>query len=140
MNRQPLQGQVLNATKWILPHLTYIFGISRAKLIADSGNFKGNTFEHLLMDSWGCLYQNWTGKFASEFEKSKALQHNKMVTGYLWKTVDNPEATERFLYDYRKTIAELIEENYYRQFNELCHQNGLKSHVEVIYGGKECPC
>ena len=74
-----------------------------AKLIAHSGNFKGNSFEHLLMDSWGCLYQNWTGKFASEFENQRHYSIIKWLPVICRITVDNPEATERFFYDYRKT-------------------------------------
>ncbi len=54
-------------------------------------------------------------------------------------TIDDPSATERFLHDFQLTCAELIEENYYRHFHNLCTQNGLKSHAEVIYGGTGYP-
>jgi len=110
-----------------------------AKLIAHAGAYSGNTFEYLFIDSWECEYQNWTDHFASEFEKRRHYSIINWLPVICGVTVDNPEATERFLYDFQKTIAELIEENYYRHFNQLCKQAGVKSHAEVIYGGTGYP-
>jgi hypothetical protein len=40
------------------------------------------------------------------------------------------DLTERFLWDFRRLQAELIASNYYRRFNELCHQYRITSYIE----------
>jgi len=49
------------------------------------------------------------------------------------------DTSERFLYDFRQTIADLIAENYYEHLRNRCHENGLELHAEVIYGGGKQP-
>jgi hypothetical protein len=110
-----------------------------AKLIAHAGKYAGNTFEYLFIDSWECRYQNWTRNFAQEFEKRRHYSMINWLPVICGITVNDNGATERFLHDFRQTISDLIEENYYRQFNELCHQYGVRSHAEVIYGGSAYP-
>jgi hypothetical protein len=110
-----------------------------AKLISHAGTYAGNTFEYLFIDSWECGYQNWTDKFASEFEKRRGYSIINWLPVMCGVTVDNPEATERFLHDFQQTIADLIQENYYKHFSQLCKQSGIKSHAEVIYGGTGYP-
>ena len=54
-----------------------------------------------------------------------------MLTG---RVVDNPEVSERFLWDLRRTIADLFADNYYAHFTELCHEHGLISSFEPYTG------
>jgi hypothetical protein len=110
-----------------------------AKLIAHAGKYAGNTFEYLFIDSWECRYQNWTKNFAEEFEKRRHYSMVNWLPAICGITVNDNASTERFLHDFRQTIADLIEENYYKQFNILCHQYGVKSHAEIIYGGSAYP-
>ena len=53
--------------------------------------------------------------------------------------VGSADRTEAFLNDYRLTIADLIEENYFRHFRDLCHRNNMEFHSEAIYGGTQYP-
>jgi hypothetical protein len=132
-------GRGLECDKMDTAALNLHFRGYPAKLIAHAGAYAGNTFEYLFIDSWECGYQNWTGDFESEFEKRRHYSIVNWLPVICGVTIDNPEATERFLHDYQQTIAELIEENYYKHFNQLCKQNGVKSHAEVIYGGTGYP-
>lgn len=132
-------GRGLECDKMDTAALNLHFRGFPAKLIAHAGDYAGNTFEYLFIDSWECGYQNWTGNFASEFEKRRQYSINKWLPVICGVTINDPGSTERFLYDFQKTIAELIEENYYRHFGKLCSRNGVKSHAEVIYGGTGYP-
>ena len=132
-------GRGLECDKMDTSALNLHFRSFPGKLIEHAGKFAGNTFEYLFIDSWECGYQNWTGNFSSEFEKRRQYSITKWLPVICGVTIDNPDATERFLHDYQQTIAELIEENYYRHFNQLCKQNGVRSHAEVIYGGTGYP-
>jgi hypothetical protein len=109
------------------------------KLINEADKYSGNTFKFMLIDSWECNYQNWTTNFASEFEKQQGYSLIKWIPALCGETVGNSLLTEGFLYDFRKTIANLIENNYYKYFSELCHKQKLELHAEVIYGDATNP-
>ena len=47
------------------------------------------------------------------------------------RVVDSPAAADRFLWDVRRTIADLLADNYFGKLNELCHRRGLKFEGEI---------
>ncbi|HYW94253.1 MAG TPA: glycosyl hydrolase, partial [Bacteroidales bacterium] len=109
------------------------------KLIDHAGKYAGNTFKFLLIDSWECGYQNWTARFADEFKKRRGYDLTEFIPALCGETVEDPFITEGFLYDFRKTIADLIGENYYKHFGDLCHEHGIEYHAEAIYGELNYP-
>lgn len=128
-------GRGLEVDKMDTTALNVHFKNFPLKLIEHAGQFTGNTFRFLLIDSWECKYQNWTAKFPEEFEKRRGYSIHSWLPVICGVVVESSEATERFLQDYRQTIADLIEENYYRHYSKLCRAHGLEAHAEVIYGG-----
>lgn len=109
------------------------------KLIENAGPMAGNTFKYLFIDSWECGYQNWTGKFPEEFKKRRGYSMLPWIPALCGEIIDDSRSTEAFLHDFRLTIADLIETNYYEHFADLCHKNGMELHAEVIYGGENYP-
>ena len=134
-----IAGTGLEVDKLDTTSLNIHFNNYPKKLIEHAGEYAGNTFEFLLIDSWECRYQNWTGKFAEEFEQRRNYSIYNWLPVLAGITVESSEATERFLLDFRQTIAEMIEENYYRHFHDLTQRYGLSSYLEVIYGGRRYP-
>ena len=134
-----LAGTGLEVDKMDTSALNLHFRNYPQKLIDHAGDYAGNTFAFLLIDSWEARYQNWTGKFAEEFEQRRKYSLDYWLPVIAGITVESSEATERFLLDFRQTIAELIEENYYRHYHDLTQRNGLESYLEVIYGGRRYP-
>jgi hypothetical protein len=104
------------------------------KLIEHAGKFKGNTFKFLMIDSWERGYQTWTKSMPEEFKNRRGYNLISLIPVLCGETIESAAFSEGFLYDFRKTIAELLEQNYYQHFSELCHQNKLELHGEVIYG------
>ncbi len=104
------------------------------QLINAAGKYSGNTFKFLLIDSWEAEFQNWTEKFPQEFEKRRGYSIIPWIPVLCGDLVDDVQLSEAFLNDFRKTIADLIDENYYKRYSDLCHENNLKMHAEVIYG------
>ena len=49
--------------------------------------------------------------------------------------VDSLEISERFLWDFRQTIAELFLETYPGRFQELARKHGLRLTIEAYGGG-----
>ncbi len=132
-------GRGLECDKMDTAALNFHFSQFSAKLAAEAGVFTGNTFEYLFVDSWECNYQNWTGNFPAEFQQRRGYSIIPWLPVIAGEVVEGQEETERFLQDYRQTISDLIEHNYFEHFNTLCHRLGVASHAEVIYGGTGYP-
>lgn len=133
------EGRGLECDKMDTAALNVHFKNFPAKLLREAGRYKGNTFKYLFIDSWECGFQNWTGDFATAFEKRRGYSILPWIPVLCGKVVAGAGETEAFLNDYRKTIADLIGERYYGHFAELCHRNGVRLDAEVIYGGPIYP-
>jgi hypothetical protein len=106
-----------------------------SKVIAQSGPLAGKTLNHALIDSYEVGSQNWTPAFREEFKKRcgyDLLPYLPTLTG---RFVGSSEESERFLWDYRRTIAELFAANYYDYMSELTHQSGLLLSTETYGDG-----
>ncbi|MGB9797107.1 MAG: glycosyl hydrolase, partial [bacterium] len=105
-------------------------------LLEDSGALAGKTFKNVLIDSYEMGSQNWTPKMREEFMKRcgyDLLPFLLVAAG--GRVVDSLDISERFLWDFRRTIADLFAENYYGYFGELCRKNGLLLWVEPYGNG-----
>ena len=103
-------------------------------IINKLGDLIGTTVNNCLIDSYEVETTNWTTGFDTEFEKIRGynlLSYLPTLAGYY---VESGETSERFLWDFRRTIGDLIAENYYAHFGELCHKNGMKFSVEPYWG------
>lgn len=132
-------GTGLECDKMDTSALNFHFKNFPEKLIREAGNYAGNTFKYLFIDSWECNYQNWTQNFPREFELRRGYSMIPWIPVLCGETENSTDETEAFLHDFRKTIADLIEENYFKHFTELCHREGMDLHAEVIYGGVHYP-
>ena len=106
------------------------------KVIDDLGPLAGSgkALDNVLIDSYEVGGQNWTPQFRSEFEKRRGYDPLLFLPTLTGRVVDSPEVSERFLWDLRRTIADLFAENYYGHFQELCHQHGLQASIEPYTG------
>ncbi len=104
------------------------------KVLDDIGPLAGKALNCSLIDSYEVGGQNWNQDFRAEFQKRRGYDLLKFLPAFTGRVVDNPAVTERFLWDVRRTIADLFAENYYGHFAELCRQHGLKNAVEPYTG------
>ncbi len=104
------------------------------KVFDDIGPLAGTTLTTSLIDSYEVGGQNWTKNFRKEFEKRRGYDLLKYLPTFTGRVVDNPEVSERFLWDLRRTIADLFAENYFGHFAELCRRHGLLNAVEPYTG------
>ena len=106
------------------------------KVLDDLGPLAGpgKTFNNLLIDSYEIGGQNWTPKFHEEFRRRRGYDLLPYLVTFTGRVLDSPEISERFLWDLRRTIADLFAENYYAHFKKLCHERGLTTSVEPYTG------
>lgn len=90
--------------------------------------YGGLTMLHF--DSWEMGAQNWTGKFREEFKKRRGYDPQLYYPAYLGIIVGSRELSERFLWDLRKTIQELILENHIAYMRKYANQHGLGLSIE----------
>lgn len=128
------EGTGLECDKMDPDAVEYHFNHFPSDLVRAAGQHTGRTFEFLLIDSWECGYTNWTRRFPEEFEALNGYSLKPWIPALCGSIVDGEEETAAFLHDYQKTIAALINRNYYQKFADLCHAAGLQMHAEPIYG------
>jgi hypothetical protein len=88
-----------------------------------------------LIDSYEVGMQNWTSEFPREFQRRCGYDLRRYMPAMTGRVVGSAEESERFLWDVRRLQADLMADNYYGRFAELCRQNGLKSSAEPYSGG-----
>src|SRR3989442_432948 len=91
-----------------------------------------------LIDSYEVGMQNWTSTFPEEFRKRHGYDLRKYMPAMTGRVVGNQEITEVSLGDLRGSQADLMADNYYGKFAELCRQHGMKSYTEP-YGPSNGP-
>jgi hypothetical protein len=106
------------------------------KVIAKIGPMTGTILKYVLIDSYEVGMQNWTSNMPHEFLDRCGYDMTPFMPVFTGRYVGSPEVTERFLWDFRRVIADLYAENYVGHMTELCHQNGLKLQIEP-YGNFE---
>jgi len=106
-----------------------------AKVMADIGPLAGKGLHQLLVDSYEVGSQNWTPKLPEEFRKRRGYDMAPFLPAMTGRIVDSTEVTERFLWDLRRTIADLYADHYWGYFAELCHKHNLKLATEPYGNG-----
>jgi hypothetical protein len=91
----------------------------------------GKAFPVAHVDSWEAGTQNWTDDFISEFRKRRGYDPFPWLPALAGLPVDSSLKRESFLYDFRLTIAELMNDNFYGGMATLAHENGLKFSAEA---------
>ncbi len=104
------------------------------KILGDVGPLAGKSLDTSLIDSYEVGNQDWTPEFRVEFQKRRGYDPLKFLPTFARHIVDSPAATERFLWDMRRTVADLFAENYFGHFAELCRQHGLLNATEPYTG------
>ncbi len=130
----PAEGTGLECDKFSKAALDAHWAGFMQKVLDDIGPLAGKALDSSLIDSYEVGGQDWTANFREEFQKRRGYDPLKFLPAFTRRVVDNPAATERFLWDMRRTIADLFAENYYSHFAELCRQHGLLSAVEPYTG------
>ena len=135
----PNTGRGLECDKLSKEGIEANFAGMMAKLAADTGRKPGRTKGGLVathIDSWENGTQNWTEKMRAEFQQRRGYDLLAFLPVMTGRVVGSLEISERFLWDLRQTISELVIENYAGRMRDLAHAHGLRFTVEA-YGS---PC
>ncbi|MCP4786353.1 MAG: hypothetical protein GY903_09830 [Fuerstiella sp.] len=101
------------------------------------GDLKSSGLRQLYLPSYEVRGAKWTPDFLEQFQK---IRHYDMTT-YLpvlaGCQVEGEEQTQRFRYDFQKTLGDLLVSAYYQTASEAAHEAGLG--IEAEAGGPGPP-
>ena len=103
---------------------------------ATGGLMGSKGLKYIITDSYEAGQETWTPLMAQEFQKRRGysmIPWMPVLTGVIIKS---SEASEQFLWDFRKTIGELIAENHYDQLTTILAKYGMKRYTESHENGR----
>jgi hypothetical protein len=125
----PQSGRGLECDKLSKEGIEANFAGMMARIVGDTRIRGGRANAGLVathIDSWENGAQNWTAKMREEFQKRRGYDLLPFLPVMTGRVVDNAEISERFLWDLRRTVSELVVENYAGHMRELAHAAGLR--------------
>jgi hypothetical protein len=87
-----------------------------------------------LTDSIESSGQNWTSAMIAEFKTRRGYDLTPWFPALTGVIVGDAARTDRFLWDFRQTLRELIAESHYGQVAESAHERGLVYYNESLEG------
>ncbi len=126
----PVGGSGLEIDKLSAQALDFHWKNTVAKYIHSAGEKTGETFRQVHIDSYEVGHQNWNVSFEQDFLHLRGYNIRKYLPTVTGRVVKDVETTERFLWDFRKTLSDLIIKNYFGRVAELSQQSGLHFSLE----------
>ena len=87
--------------------------------------YGGMPVQYLLTDSYEAGQMTWTKNMMTEFKERRGYDLFPWLPALTGEVLSSSEETERFLFDWRKTIGELFSENYDR-LGDIVRAAGMK--------------
>ncbi len=111
------------------------FAETAGKMVEDVKPLAGETLKYVHEDSFEVcgpnhLQMTWTPNFPEEFIKRRGYDPQSYYPVLTGKIVDSREISNRFLWDYRRTIGDLYADAHFQRMQELAHKHGLGTHPE----------
>ncbi len=118
-------GSGLEVDKLSTAALDRYWEASTARLLEGS-----DIVSKVLIDSYEAGHQNWTAGFEQAFIERMGYDPRPYLPAVTGKVVGGTGLTERFLWDYRKVISDLLNERFYDRFAQLAHRHGVQLAIE----------
>lgn len=90
----------------------------------------------LLVDSYEAGNQTWTSHMEEEFMNRRGYNLRPWLPVLTGIIVESTEASEKFLFDWRKTLGELLAENFYQVVSDVTRRRGMKTYFESHEGAR----
>lgn len=99
--------------------------------LEDAGSHVGKTLKYIATDSFEDGYPNWTDKLLAEFQRFRGYDPKPYLPVLAGRLVGSAEISERFLHDYRKTVADCMADDHYGHLTKLTNEHGMKTLCEA---------
>ncbi len=148
---QPIRSSSINAPRGYEADMLDRAGIeshvqhAATPVMADVAATQTHVLKYLHIDSYelGANVRGnqpqWSRAFGEEFEKHRGYDLTAYLPTLARRIADSRDVTDRFLFDVRWTIGDLMAEQFWIPFKELAHQRGVQIESETGYGSYPFP-
>ena len=91
---------------------------------------------YVINDSWEAGTANWTDDMVAEFTKHRGYDPRPWMPVLAGRVIESSEDSDRFLWDFRETLGDLLAENHYDQINDILHARGMGHYGESHEEGR----
>ena len=103
------------------------------------GDLVGTTLKYMTMDSWEAGMQNWTDGMIADFKGLRGYDPKPYLPVLAGHVVESADVSDRFLWDFRRTEAELYASQYYGTMESELKKMGMGSYAEASGVALEIP-
>jgi len=140
------EAKGLEVDKMSREHTRHHFDAYVGSLIKQMTPEEKAAFKGVTSDSYEVGSQNWTDGFAAEFEKRNGYDPIPLLATFTGTVIDSAKTSDQFLWDLRRTVADMIAEYYMGGLRDVANEHGLVIWCEpyghwgfagdfTIYGG-----
>ena len=90
----------------------------------------------LLTDSIEVGPSNWTPKLISDFHRLRGYDPRPWLPTLTGAVIGSRSQSDAFLYDFRRTLADLLASEHYGQVAAVAHEHGLTLYGEALESGR----
>lgn len=130
----PVGGFGLESDKLSRKATLFQFENLMGRIVQSIGPLAGQTLVATHIDSWEIGVQNWTPTMLDDFKRMRGYDLQPYLPILTGQIVDSLEISQRFLWDFRKTIGDLLLENYAVAMRETAQKHGLRLSIEAYSG------
>jgi hypothetical protein len=103
------------------------------------GALMGSTLEYMTMDSWEAGMQNWTDEMIGEFARRRGYDPTPYLPVLAGHVVESADVSDRFLWDFRRTLADMYADDFYATMDGELKKRGMKAYSEASGVALEIP-
>ncbi|MBN1506273.1 MAG: hypothetical protein JW955_05480 [Sedimentisphaerales bacterium] len=103
------------------------------------GPLFGKSLQYVLMDSWEAGRQNWTEDMIGEFRRRRGYDPRPYLAALTGRIVESAETSDRFLWDFRRTLADMWADYHYGVMADLLKKQGVGIYAEAAGVSLEIP-
>ena len=103
------------------------------------GPLFGKTLRYVMMDSWEAGTNNWTDEMAAQFRRRRGYDPMPWLPVLTGRVVGNADESDRFLWDFRRTLADLWADAHYGTMADMLRQHGIGIYAEAAGVSLEMP-
>jgi alpha-L-rhamnosidase len=118
------------------PPSAVISNIISAYKDASGGLIGAKGVQAILTDSIEVGAANWTPAMIAQFKRLRGYDPTPWLPALTGQIIGSRTDSDKFLYDYRRTLADLMASEHYGTIATVAHENGLKVYGEALESGR----
>jgi len=126
----PPEATGLEVDKMSKSHIGYHFDSMFGKLLKEITPEEKSAWKGVTIDSYEVGAQNWTDDFDQEFKTRTGYDPIPFLPVMTGRVIGSAKASDQFLWDLRRTVADMIAEYYVGGLSAVAHKHGLTTWCE----------